>query len=112
MTEGKVEIFLSYKEPEYRDNLMWLRPYLDREGYELLYYGANGWTRFIPCHQAPSYLNSDNIEIEKPIVGAKSDSPLTEIKPSMIGDTEGNLYEITSSMYPPDNKSTCGCPND
>lgn len=50
MTEGKIEIYLSHREPEYRDNLMWLRPYLDREGYELLYYGSNGWTRFVPYH--------------------------------------------------------------
>lgn len=50
MVEGEIKIFLSYKEPEYRDNLMWLRPYLDREGFELLYYGANGWTVFVPCH--------------------------------------------------------------
>ena len=49
MKEGKVEIYLSCKEPEYRDNIMWLRPYLDREGFELLYYGANGWTVFVPC---------------------------------------------------------------
>lgn len=50
MVEGEIKIFLSYKEPEYRDNIMWLRPYLDREGFELLYYGANGWTVFIPCY--------------------------------------------------------------
>lgn len=61
MIEGKVEIFLSYKEPEYRDNLMWLRPYLDREGYELLYYGANGWTVFVPCHH-----NHLDIPIDRP----------------------------------------------
>lgn len=47
MTEGRVEIFLSYKEPNYRDNLLWLRPYLDREGYELLYYGPYGWKPLI-----------------------------------------------------------------
>lgn len=49
MVEGKIEIFLSYKEPEYRDNLLWLRPYLNREGYDLLYWGAKGWTPLLNC---------------------------------------------------------------
>lgn len=53
MVEGKIEIYLSYKEPEFKDRTMWLRPYLDREGFELLYYGANGWTVFVPCHPSP-----------------------------------------------------------
>lgn len=53
MVEGKIEIYLSYKEPIFKDRTMWLRPYLDREGFELLYYGANGWTVFVPCHQPP-----------------------------------------------------------
>lgn len=46
MGEGKIEIYLSYKEPEFK-NILWLRPYLDREGYELLFYGVNGWTKLI-----------------------------------------------------------------
>lgn len=49
MTEGKVELFLSYKEPEYRDNLLWMRPYLSKEGYEILYYGSKGWTPLCTC---------------------------------------------------------------
>lgn len=48
MTEGLVRIYLSYKEPEDK-NLLWMRPYLDKEGYELLYFGAEGWTRWVPC---------------------------------------------------------------
>lgn len=44
MIEGKIEIYLSHKEPVFKENILWLRPYLDKEGYELLYYGANGWT--------------------------------------------------------------------
>lgn len=91
MVEGKIEIFLSYKEPEYRDNILWLRPYLDKEGYELLYYGAKGWTRFVPC-----YPESPDIE----------ECPLTNIGPNPIGDTEGNIYEITSAGIP-----SCGCPD-
>lgn len=47
MTKGKVEVFFSHKEPEFKDNILWLRPYLDKEGYELLYYGASGWTSLI-----------------------------------------------------------------
>lgn len=76
MVEGKVEIFLSYKEPEYRDNLLWLRPYLDREGYELLYYGANGWTRFIPC---------------LPVDHSNEEPPLLEIKPCNPDITESEI---------------------
>lgn len=66
MIEGKIEIYLSYKEPEYRDNLMWLRPYLDKEGFELLYYGANGWTVFVPCHPAPHVKTFSCHEKEAP----------------------------------------------
>lgn len=62
MKEGKIEIYLSYKEPEYRDNIMWLRPYLDREGYELLYYGASGWTSFV----SSNLIDSDEILTDIP----------------------------------------------
>lgn len=48
MTEGIVRIYMSYLEPEDR-GLIWMRPYLDREGYELLFFGAKGWTRWLPC---------------------------------------------------------------
>lgn len=65
MKEGIIHIFLSYKEPNHHDNIMWLRPYLDREGYELLYFGAEGWTRFVPC--CP--LDNSETEQEKPADG-------------------------------------------
>lgn len=55
MTEGKVEIFLSYKEPENK-NLLWLRPHVGchAEGYDLLYFGACGWAPLIhPPHEPP-----------------------------------------------------------
>lgn len=51
MKEGLVQIFLSYKEPEDKD-LLWLRPHIgpNAEGYDLLYFGAKGWTPLIvPC---------------------------------------------------------------
>lgn len=47
MVEGKVEIYLSHKEPEFEERTLWLRPYLDKEGYELLYYGSEGWTALV-----------------------------------------------------------------
>lgn len=45
MTEGIVRIYLSHKEPS--KELLWLRPKLDEEGYDLLYWGSNGWTPLI-----------------------------------------------------------------
>lgn len=59
MTEGKVEIFLSYKEPENK-NLLWLRPHVGccAEGYDLLYFGACGWLPLIhPPHPAPHHMH-------------------------------------------------------
>lgn len=112
MVEGKVEIFLSHKEPEYRDNILWLRPYLDREGYELLYYGANGWTRFVPCHPEPPVILGPppiHEELTKPEI--VEDAPLLSIGPSPIGDIEGGIYEITPAMSAPEIKTSCGCPN-
>lgn len=110
MVEGKVEIFLSYKEPEYRGNFLWLRPYLDKEGYELLYYGANGWTRFIPCH--PELPDNSSVKSDESVESKVEDSaPLTSIGSSSTEDIEGNLYEITSAMVASEKKTSCGCPN-
>lgn len=61
MAEGIVKIYRSYKEPEDK-NLIWMRPYLNREGYELLFYGSLGWMRWLPC-----------------CTGNIPDKPLTEI---------------------------------
>lgn len=63
MKEGKIEIYLSHREPIFKDNIMWLRPYLDREGFELLYYGANGWTVFVPCCESTPLISSCDEEI-------------------------------------------------
>lgn len=55
MIEGKVEIFLSYKEPENK-HLLWLRPHIGicAEGYDLLYFGAKGWVPLLhPPHPKP-----------------------------------------------------------
>lgn len=90
MVEGKVEIYLSHKEPEYRDNLMWLRPYLDREGYELLYWGAKGWTTFVPCH-------TDYICRKPPVVIDNICEP---------DQSEEKLYEITQPVV---TVGSCNC---
>lgn len=50
MTEGIVRIYMAVVEPEDK-NLLWLRPFLDKEGYELLYYGSKGWTKLCLCKQ-------------------------------------------------------------
>lgn len=53
MIEGKIEIYLSHKEPIFKERVLWLRPYLDKEGYELLYYGSKGWTPLIMGTKCP-----------------------------------------------------------
>lgn len=62
MTEGPIHIWMAYKEPENKE-ILWLRPYLDREGYELLFYGAKGWTPFCLCNapsiKYPGYNSTD-----------------------------------------------------
>ncbi len=40
-------ILCDVKEPD--KNHLWLRPRLDRDGYDLLYWGINGWTPLIEC---------------------------------------------------------------
>lgn len=109
MVEGKVEIYLSLKEPE--KNLLWLRPYLDKDGYELLYFGANGWTPLICNHH--THVKMSNTE------GLKTESNdsivvnevLKEI-PDRVLYTEGDIYEITppSLGLPETPRPSCGCP--
>lgn len=98
MVEGPVKIVMAIKEPEDK-NLLWMRPYLDKEGYELLYYGSKGWTRLIPC--CPLEVPNTQGYLE----------PLEEISPKEMGDTEGTSYSIASVKSPPDRKTSCGCPN-
>lgn len=47
LAEGPVRIVLSYKEP--MKDVLWMRPFLGKDGYDLLYYGANGWTKWCLC---------------------------------------------------------------
>lgn len=48
MRVGLIDIYMSTKEPENKEGLLWLRPFLDKEGYELLYFGSEGWMPLIP----------------------------------------------------------------
>lgn len=51
METSKVQIIKSYLDPTNKE-VIWMRPFLDKEGYEFLYYGANGWTPFCnDCHR-------------------------------------------------------------
>lgn len=63
MTEGIVRIYMSYVEPEDK-GLLWLRPYLDKEGYELLFFGSKGWTRFVPCCPEEKIIFKDDKECD------------------------------------------------
>lgn len=107
MTEGPVKIHLSYKEPENR-NLIWMRPYLDKEGYEFLYYGSLGWMPLHKCHVVHHEV-SDEPAVCNPSI-ADTDGLKELPSDNGIGDTEGNLYEITSPKYPQESKAPCGCP--
>lgn len=59
MTEGIVRIYMSIKEPEDK-NLLWLRPFLKKEGYELLYYGSTGWTKWYCGHHKDMSESDEN----------------------------------------------------
>lgn len=65
MTEGIVRTMLSYKEPRDK-NLLWLRPYLHREGYELLYFGSKGWVPLIECDCNKSTDEDSTVEEPEP----------------------------------------------
>lgn len=129
MIEGKIEIFLSYKEPEFKGNILWLRPYLDKEGYELLYFDAKGWTPLINCkglyENYPDVPDDDtnndtgdngnngdnkNDNDDGTVV---EDGVLKEIPDGAIEGEEGNLWEVPSPQYdlPKPSKPSCGCPN-
>lgn len=49
---------MSYKEPENRE-VIWLRPYLDKEGYQFMFYGAKGWTPLC-CYDIAGDINNNN----------------------------------------------------
>lgn len=86
MVEGPVKIFMAYKEPDSK-HVIWMRPFLDKEGYEFLYFGAKGWTPFECCHNRPHHP-----------VGCPAEIPgYTDC------NKEGSLFEITSPEI------GCGC---
>lgn len=68
MTQGIVKIYLSVVEPSSVDNILWLRPYLDKEGYELLFFSSNGWMPLCLCKQAVQ-------DIQKPEDSPEEDCP-------------------------------------
>lgn len=85
MVQGPVQIILSYKEVD--KNCIWMRPFLDKEGYEFLYFGSEGWMPLCCCDH-----NKHCGFPEKP----------KEI-PGYTDCNNGGLFEITS----PD--ISCGC---
>lgn len=98
-------ILCDVKEPD--KNHLWLRPRLDRDGYDLLYWGVNGWTPLIDCGDCP-YKKPD-INPDKPIV----DGDILVQVPTKPVEAEGTLYEITSPDYGPTfvQGSPCSCPD-
>lgn len=47
MIAGTVNIYFSHKEPEDK-NLIWLRPHLEDDSFDLMYFGSKGWTKWCP----------------------------------------------------------------
>lgn len=54
-----VNIFLSRKEID--KSHLWLRPFEGQDGYELLYYGANGWTPLLPTEHKHLFCKADEL---------------------------------------------------
>ncbi len=105
-------ILCDKKEPD--KNHLWLRPRLDRDGYDLLYWGANGWTPLIDCSACPFKENhpipvDDNMDKTTIVNG----DVLVEIPDGAIEGVEGNIYEFTppSLSLPEQQKPSCGCPD-
>lgn len=91
MTEGLIKIHLSHKEPN--KELLWLRPRLDREGYDLLYFGAKGWTPLIDCSCCHDFKQHPIQHCEH------SDKINKEV-----------LVEIPDKIIEESNKHQCACP--
>ena len=103
-------ILCDVEEPD--KNHLWLRPRLDRDGYDLLYWGANGWTPLIDCENCPHRrppVPSDDMNKDTIVNG----DVLVEIPDGPIEGIEGTLYEITPPSYdlPRPSKPSCGCPD-
>ena len=106
-------ILCNVKEPD--KNHLWLRPRLDRDGYDLLYWGAEGWTPLIDCEgcpfKKPDTPHTTPDDVKKDIV--VNGDILVSIPDGPIEGVEGTLYEITPPDYGPSpvKKSSCGCPD-
>lgn len=81
MVEGPVKIVMSYK--EVNRHHIWMRPFLHREGYELLYYGAKGWTPLCCSKHCHIHHNCNNQppkeEIVPPYISDNCDCTIDEI---------------------------------
>lgn len=106
-------ILCDVREPD--KNHLWLRPRLDRDGYDLLYWGAEGWTPLIDCAECPFKKSvvppttPDNMKKDTVVNG----DVLVSIPDGPIEGIEGTVYEITSPDYGPSpvQKPSCGCPD-
>lgn len=104
-------ILCDVKEPD--KNHLWLRPRLDRDGYDLLYWGAEGWTPLIDCTACPfkkKHPIPHDDSMKDTIVNG---DVLVEIPDGAIEGIEGSIYEITppSLNLPETQKPSCGCPD-
>lgn len=113
MTEGIVRIYLSYVEPEDK-NLLWLRPHLSHEGYDLLYFGSCGWQYLCchhheHCHHVECKDNMHNCGCNKKDI--MKEEPLPSIPDSKINGTEGSLWQLGPDEEPslPEEDPGCGC---
>lgn len=53
MTDGIVRFYFSHVEPEDK-GLLWLRPHLNDDSFDIVYFGVNGWTKWCPrCKDKP-----------------------------------------------------------
>lgn len=64
MREGEIKVILSYKEID--RNYLWLKPRVGECGYDLLYFGCNGWTPLVDrCHTNVSLCGSNDCGCSK-----------------------------------------------
>lgn len=103
-------ILCTIKEPD--KNHLWLRPKLDQDGYDLLYWGAEGWTHLIDCQSCPYKKHFNPHDDHKNGDTIVNGDVLVEI-PDKVIYTEGSVYEITppSLDLPQTLKPPCGCPD-
>lgn len=96
------KILCDTEEPD--KNHLWLRPRLDRDGYDLLYFGAEGWTPLIDCSDCPFR--------KKDINGSYNNEDNTNDVDSSVIEEQNPLFEITPNKPSlPIQGPSCGCPD-